>query len=561
MAASLQASCPSSSTSPWGVPLTLLLFLPAAAHAVTPAAARYMDDPAEMFWFLQVSDTHVGEDWYYGSQDTDYLTWVLSASDNVIFPEFIVCTGDLVDATNGYLLPTGQYQDEWDEYNEVLEHRSVTFFHDIPGNHDTYFDDGATYYLGNSLIGTAYGQMHEVWSHAFDFGEYVFVGFNTADTSGAWAGFDAPGIEADELDFLDEALDSYKDANLAFVFSHHPLDYFEYGSEDLEETLFDQRVSVWANGHVHALSQEFDDNTLNFTLASTGKSSGDNLGVFAVDHDGVAVRAVDIGAWPIVLITAPLDVSLGGSNPYAYTVSANHDANPVRALVFDENPPTSVWFSVDGGGAVAMEELEPSVWQGWWDCGGLEEGRHELSVQAESASGTDSHTIEVLLGITECDDGVDNDGNGYVDWDEDGGCYGPSDDDESGWTPSRDTGGADTGIPDSGQHDAPADTAAPDQPGGDSPEESSDGGLKTIFANNEGGCSCGTGPAKAKGNVGLFLFLLGLAGLRARRNRPVRNQAFSPGVNTYRAWRCPSRPCAGPSSPSCTRSLLPRCRR
>src|SRR5690606_36048013 len=44
--------------------------------------------------------------------------------------------------------------------------------------------------------------------------------------------------------------------------------------------------------------------------------------------------------------------------------------------------------------------------------------------------------------ITECNDGIDNDGDGWVDWENDLGCYGPGDasesaqsrDAEAGWT-------------------------------------------------------------------------------------------------------------------------------
>ena len=111
------------------------------AMAIDPYGARYLDDVDELFWFLQISDTHVGANLGYGTADTDNLAWVLTAADTVIHPEYIVCTGDLVDATNGLLVPTAQYQDEWDEYNGVLAGQSVTFFHDIPGNHDTYSDE------------------------------------------------------------------------------------------------------------------------------------------------------------------------------------------------------------------------------------------------------------------------------------------------------------------------------------------------------------------------------------------------------------------------------------
>ena len=486
------------------------------AGAIDPHGARYLEDADELFWFLQISDTHVGANWGYGTQDTDSLAWVLTAADEVIHPEFIVNTGDLIDATNGYLVPTAQYQEEWDEYNGVLAGQAVTFFHDIPGNHDTYFDEGATYYLGNSLIGTAYGQWHEAWSHGFEWGEYVFVGLNTADTTGSWAGFDSPGVTEEEQDFLAESLAAYSDARLAFVFSHHPVWDLEEGGDETTALLEEHGVSIWASGHVHAHSVEQQGATLHQVLDSACKGDESNLGLFAVDHDGVSTRALDLGDWPFVMVTAPVDAGLGGGNPYAYTVSVNHDANPVRALVFDEEVPLTVSLYVDGGESITLEEVAPSVWQCAWDATGYEEGLHELSVVAVTPSGSESHTIQVELGVTACDDGVDNDGNGYTDHDEDGGCDGPSDDDESGWAPPEDTGIVDTGSPDS-----PVDSPPPDSPVDSNPvvdsDSGHDSGVTPPGPGDDGGCDCSASARSAWPSLGLLA--LALWSLVSRRRR------------------------------------------
>jgi len=496
------------------LPLTALVLAALAsapAWAIDPTGARYLADGDELFWFLQLTDTHVGEDLGYGTADTDNLAWVLTAADTVINPEFIVCTGDLVDATNGLLLPTGQYQDEWDEYNGVLAGQSVTFFHDIPGNHDTYFDDGANYYLGNALIGTAYGQWHEAWSHSFAFGEYVFVGLNTADTTGSWAGFDHPEVTSEEQSFLADSLDAYSDARLAFVFSHHPVWDLEDGGDETTAILDEHGASLWASGHVHAYSAEQRGGTLHQVLDSAGKGDEQNLGIFAVDGDGVSTRALDLGQWPYVLITAPVDAALGGGNLYATPVSRNHDANPVRALIFDEDEPLAVSFSVDGGDAQPMEQISPWAWQGAWDATTYEEGTHEISVVAVTPSGSDAHFIEVTTAVTACDDGVDNDGNGYVDHDEDGGCDGPSDDDESGWTAPVDTGLDDTGPMDSHvdspTEDSALDSALDSGSGGDTSTGSDSGGSDTGPGSTKG-CDCSTTARSAWPSLGLLALVL-----------------------------------------------------
>ena len=170
--------------------LLALLVLPALlcggpARAIDPGTARYMDDPAEVFWFLQVTDSHVGADPWYGTQGVDNLDWVLGQAVGAILPEFVVLTGDIVDASNELGIPSWQYQEEWDDYRSVVDGYGVdlTFWHDVCGNHDTYLDPGASFYLANSLTGATLGAWHETWAHAFPYADYPFVALDTADTS------------------------------------------------------------------------------------------------------------------------------------------------------------------------------------------------------------------------------------------------------------------------------------------------------------------------------------------------------------------------------------------
>ncbi|MBW2255944.1 MAG: metallophosphoesterase, partial [Deltaproteobacteria bacterium] len=277
--------------------------LPSTAHAIDPLGARYLDDADELFWFVQITDSHVGEDLLGGSQDTDNLGWVLGEAADTIQPAFVVLTGDIVDGTDGGAIPRQQYQAEWDEYRGLVDGLGVdaTFLHDLCGNHDTYRDEGATYYLANSLVGSTHGRLHEAWTHDTGVGEYLFVGLNSADTSGPFPGFDNPGLDPSELTFLEDSLVAYQDARLAFVFTHHPFDALQTGAGELMGLLADHRVSVWANGHDHDHRVEIHGNTLHVNLDSLGKADENNLGLFAVDHDGVSARGLDIDDWPYVL--------------------------------------------------------------------------------------------------------------------------------------------------------------------------------------------------------------------------------------------------------------------
>jgi len=491
--------------------VAIALLLPTAAGAIEPAGARYLEDADELLWFVQATDTHVGAvELAYDGQELAHLDLFLGEALDTIQPEFAVLTGDLVDASNALGIPSRQFEEEWAAYRGLLDAwgMDASFLHDGCGNHDTYFDDGATYYLANTVLGSTHGSWHELWTAEMSWGSYAFVMLNTADTTHPVPAFDDVGLPPDELAFLDASLLSAAEARLAFTFTHHPLDELDEGADEVVELLAAHRVSAWGNGHWHDHSLTWIDDTLEVNVDTLGKGSVDNLALYAIDHDGLAVRAFDLGEWPMVLVTAPVDASLGGANPWACPVSVNQEANPVRALVFDVQPLLRVGFYVDDGPWQPMEEVSASVWQGSWDCTSLEPGFHQVVVSAVSPSGMSHHAIEVEVAVTECDDGVDNDGNGYADWEDDGGCWGAADDDESGWEPSGDTGLDDTDLPDTG-----GETGAPEDDTGRAPDTGRDTGAPAdVDEGVRAECGCASTPLAAA--IPWVLAVVGVVGRR-----------------------------------------------
>ena len=72
--------------------------------------AYYYPSADRLFWFMILSDTHIGAD----STAAANLTWAVGPARQVIKPQFIVNAGDLCDSTNGGPIPDGPHQDEWD---------------------------------------------------------------------------------------------------------------------------------------------------------------------------------------------------------------------------------------------------------------------------------------------------------------------------------------------------------------------------------------------------------------------------------------------------------------
>jgi len=420
------------------VVLNILAVFCFAVQAGNPHIATYCSDNDKLFWFLQISDIHIGT---RGTQDSQNLQWIVNEAKNVIDPSFIVASGDLTDSTNGNILgwPNGPYQVEWDEYKAILSAAGMdsSFYFDIPGNHDAYSDRYFEYYIANSIQGQATGKTQISWSRTFSFGKYHFIGVNTADNSGdsfslSWPWGDYAGLDPSELSFIHSELEQNQDADLTFIFGHHPVTdtgysddtWLFYGQTEFVGYMDTFGASLYGYGHTHRFEEDIfagndytgymaGDGIYYFNIASIGKSSENQYSIIAVDCNGISTVTENVNQWPAVLITAPLDKYVGAVvNPYSYSVP-NSNTNPIRTLVFDTNSITGVQYRIDGAGnwyAMTPAIGNPHLWEGIWDASTLSGGYHTLEVQATSNSGTrtDIITVEVegCSDDTECNDGL-----------------------------------------------------------------------------------------------------------------------------------------------------------
>ena len=401
--------------------VALLFWFYTPLSAGDPYSAYYSSDHDKLLWFIHASDTHLGT---RGTTDTTNLQWLVSQAKTVINPSFIVVTGDLTDSTNGNILgfPNGPYQAEWDQYKSILSSNGVdaSFYYDIPGNHDAYNDQYFNYYLANSVQGRATGRTQASWIRIGAWGKYHFLGVNSADNTGApfsisWPYGDNAGLDSSELSFISSEMVTHGDAALTLVFGHHPLaptgnnsdTYLFYGKDEFLGLMGSHGASLYGYGHTHVSSEQFfvqnmDPGVFYFNVAALGKDSPNQYTVTAIDCNGISSVTQTVGAWPVVLITAPLDRHLGGIvNPYAYTVT-NAASNPIRALVFDPNGVTQVQFRINGGVWQPMADVSgnPRLWQGVWDASNLPEGEHTVEVQATTGSGVRVDTVTTYLTVT-----------------------------------------------------------------------------------------------------------------------------------------------------------------
>ncbi len=164
-----------------------------------------------------------------------------------------------------------------------------------------------------------------------------------------------------------------------------------------------------------------NNNVFNLNIASLWENS--QYAIVAVDCDGVSVTPEIIDRWPVVLITAPIDKNLGGTNPYAYKVPSRTD-NPIRTLVFDPNAVSQVEYRVDGSGEwYPMSEVRlvggsnSYLWETKeWDTTSLAPLEdHTLEVRATGSTiRSDIITFEISSAPPIIEDGDGNDGLCFI---------------------------------------------------------------------------------------------------------------------------------------------------
>ena len=107
-----------------------------------------------------------------------------------------------------------------------------------------------------------------------------------------------------------------------------------------------------------------------------------------------------------------MDQCLGDCpNPFAYEILQGH-ANPIRALVFDNNPVTQVQFRIDESPDWhEMQQVDQTpVWLGFWDAINSTPGSHIIEVRADGSTTVSDH-VETFINPALCAGDSDRDGD------------------------------------------------------------------------------------------------------------------------------------------------------
>jgi predicted phosphodiesterase len=348
---------------------------------------------------LHITDTHVGE----GAIAAVALDHALREVRPVIRPALTIASGDLVDE--------GYESDMWETYERVTGVVTADEYMEVPGNHDTHFDTELNNYLARSITGRATGATHGHRVIEAGSRRLRVVGVNTASADGRLqnlTGF-LEGSQVDELIASIDADPTVVDDTI--IVGHHPLRginglELQGTAGNLRRLIDHTEAAAYLFGHIHLSAISWVDEVLHLQGPTLGKPSMiSEAGYFIVGYDelGLSAREVRLEVsgetvstpWPVVLITLPVDSSLGRSNPHSGHLPRSSSGNLLRACVFCPDEPDDVSFRVNGSPWMGMDRVS-SWYQAEFDTDAGASVTIEVRALAEGR--IDSQRIQVPLG-------------------------------------------------------------------------------------------------------------------------------------------------------------------
>ncbi|KAJ8557517.1 hypothetical protein K7X08_003142 [Anisodus acutangulus] len=350
---------------------------------------KLKDDVA---WVVQLSDLHFS---VHHPQRALSFSQIVGPTLSMINPSLVFITGDLTDGKSKDLLTMKQDEEEWLEYQKVLEDiikwsgLKKNVFYDLRGNHDTFgvpaiggsFDFYSKYSINGQLKRS--GLVNSV---TIQTGErsIQFVGFDSVTSLGLRGPTNLFGHPSDQL--LDEisselsVLDSRPAKPvMKIAYGHFPLSFSaaSHSGRTLKDTFLTHNLSAYLCGHLHTrfgknLKRHHESNQKRLlqlnghgSLPNNSRTCSDEttefkefwewemgdwrksraMRILAIDRGWMSFVDVDfkLGAKnAIILPTFPLDSRFTLERSFHKCKMDSFYLDSIRALVFSSSPVVSV---------------------------------------------------------------------------------------------------------------------------------------------------------------------------------------------------------------------------
>jgi hypothetical protein len=277
--------------SPWFRPLlfTASVWLATTGWGQNPVTDRPINNAEGVFRFAILPDRSGG------MRPGVFESAV--AKLNLLQPEFVLSTGDLID---GYTMDPEVGKAQWEEFDRLVGRLEMPF-HYVPGNHD----------ISNPLLLDAWKQRHGSPWWSFVHKDVLFLCLHTEDRP-------LGGLGAEQIAWAQRTLAENANARWTLLFMHRPLwrGQDQAGFEQIREALKDRKYTVFAS-HEHTYLKDGRDGMNYYILATAGGGS---------PLRGVEVGEFDHVTWVTMKPAGPVvaNLALDGILPDNVITEATH---------------------------------------------------------------------------------------------------------------------------------------------------------------------------------------------------------------------------------------------
>jgi Icc protein len=277
--------------------------------------------------------------------------------------------------------------EEYEAVRDGLDRLAIPYF-SIVGDHDVHFRSFDNYLRFMSP------RTH----YDFRIGPYRFFALNAHDSANP----KHRDLLPPQLSWLSQGLvHASSNGEFCVFFLHCYPGELGLAAEPTAELIAKHRVLLVDMGHTHYNEIANDGTTLYTATRSTGQVEEGPVGfsVTNLDKDVVSWRFKELGAWPLVMITAPADERLI-TNPQSPHQIARGQTQ-VRLKAWSDAPIEAVSLSVNGEPLALRRTADDAVWEATWNCAALPDGRYMLQASARDTQGrTSTDEIRAVVART-----------------------------------------------------------------------------------------------------------------------------------------------------------------
>ncbi|KAF3584489.1 hypothetical protein F2Q69_00032502 [Brassica cretica] len=222
----------------------------------------------DLVWVVQLSDLHFSG--HHPERAINFRN-IIGPALSLINPSLVFITGDLTDGKSKDLLTMKQNEQEWLEYESVMQDviktsgLNKTLFYDLRGNHDNFgvpsVNSSVDFFSKYSINGKL-GRKDNINTVTLETSErkHLFVGVDTTMCFGLRGPTNLFGHPTDELlTSLDSQLSQWDDDKptkpvTKIPFGHFPLSFsaLTHSKKSLRDVFLKHSVSAYLCGHLHS---------------------------------------------------------------------------------------------------------------------------------------------------------------------------------------------------------------------------------------------------------------------------------------------------------------------